>query len=162
MVRCQARPKFMLLRAVEFLHQQKTEVPTLRALGDIILGEIRQHREKLSRSVEQSLSVVPVPWLSVNLAETLQPKFRQLRRLLVPAYKCVRNVDSRCGMLRGCRRAKIASTMSLRVFNCNSDMDGFVVTPERCRRSESVPRRWACGVSGAVGYASAESLPIPA
>ena len=30
MVRCQARPKFMLLRALDFLEQRKVEIPTLR------------------------------------------------------------------------------------------------------------------------------------
>ena len=56
MVRSQARPKFILLRAIDFLEQRKTEVPTLQALDGIILGEIRSHRFVLNRCVEQLLS----------------------------------------------------------------------------------------------------------
>ncbi len=56
MVRSQARSKFMLMRAVDFLEQQKTEVPTLQALSDIILAEVGRHRLALNRCVEQSLS----------------------------------------------------------------------------------------------------------
>lgn len=55
MVRSQARPKFILLRAIEFLEQRKTEVPTLRAWTDIILGEVQRHRLELMRSVDETL-----------------------------------------------------------------------------------------------------------
>lgn len=57
MVRCQARPKFMLLRALNFLEQRKVEIPTLRTLSDIILGEIRQHRGKLNQCLDRALSL---------------------------------------------------------------------------------------------------------
>jgi len=56
MVRCQARPKFMLLRALDFLEQRKLEIPTLRMLSDIILGGIGEHRRELNRSIDIALS----------------------------------------------------------------------------------------------------------
>ncbi len=66
MVRSQARPKFMLMRAIDFLQQRKTEVPTLRALTDIIRDSMQQHRLVLNRCVEQSL-----PWEGRELRENL-------------------------------------------------------------------------------------------
>lgn len=55
MVRSQARAKFMLKRALDFLERRKTAVPTLRTLTEIVLNAVQRHREKLNQLVEASL-----------------------------------------------------------------------------------------------------------
>ena len=56
MVRSQARPKFILAQAVEFLEKRKTEIPTLHNLNESILGEIKRHKSSLTKCIDDGLA----------------------------------------------------------------------------------------------------------
>ncbi len=56
MVRSQARPKAILLSTLDFLERRKTEAPNLFTLSEMILGEMRLHKEALARVIQQALT----------------------------------------------------------------------------------------------------------
>ena len=56
MVRSQMRPKAIFLRALELLELRKTEIPTERALTDLIAAEIKHHKQRLTATLETHLS----------------------------------------------------------------------------------------------------------
>ena len=55
MVRSQSRLKMMLARSIDFLVENKVEVPTLRTLDNAILRSTKLHKEKLTSVVDASL-----------------------------------------------------------------------------------------------------------
>jgi len=56
MVRSQARPKAILLHALDILARRKTEIPSARTLTDLIVGEIRRHKGTLTEVIDAQLS----------------------------------------------------------------------------------------------------------
>ena len=55
MIRSQVRPKVIFRHAVDVLVRRKTEVPSARALTDLITGELRRHRGTLAQVVNTNL-----------------------------------------------------------------------------------------------------------
>ena len=70
MVRSQARPKAILLSALEFLERRKTSTPSLFMLSEMILGEMRLHKEALAQVIQQS----PAPATRKLLEALLEPE----------------------------------------------------------------------------------------
>ena len=52
MVRSQARPKAILLHALDILARRKTEIPSARTLTEVIVGEIRRHKGTLTEVID--------------------------------------------------------------------------------------------------------------
>ena len=48
MVRSQVRPKVMFCHGLDILTRRKTEIPTAYMLTDLIVNEIRQHKQMLT------------------------------------------------------------------------------------------------------------------
>ena len=48
MVRSQVRPKVIFLHVLELLLRRKTEIPSAHVLTDLIVNEIRQHKQMLT------------------------------------------------------------------------------------------------------------------
>jgi hypothetical protein len=56
MVRSQVRPKVMLLYGLDTLARRKTEIPSLRVLTDLIIGEIKRHKQTLTQVIHAQMS----------------------------------------------------------------------------------------------------------
>jgi hypothetical protein len=56
MVRSQVRPKVMFCHALDILARRKTEIPTAYMLTDLIVSEIRQHKQMLTQVINAQLS----------------------------------------------------------------------------------------------------------
>jgi hypothetical protein len=55
MVRSQVRPKVMFCHALDILARRKTEIPTAYMLTDLIVNEIKQHKQMLTQVINTQL-----------------------------------------------------------------------------------------------------------
>ena len=56
MIRSQLRPKLIMLRIIEILISQKIEIPSYPTLVNLIVNEIRLHKQRLTKIIESNLN----------------------------------------------------------------------------------------------------------
>ena len=55
MIRSQSRPKFILFQVLQILENRKTEIPSAWSLSELILDEIKRHKQELTIAMERHL-----------------------------------------------------------------------------------------------------------